>query len=169
MDGIFLKTLQFERRDEIHCWRQGEKESENWPKLTSVRAWQDFSLYPAGLQIRLTPELISVLPPSHAQHNILLMQWKHFLIINCLQKEKYIGGPWVQALDTKPFDQQNINHLETTHTHKSQDSVWVMRYTGKWFVTMFVLQTEDYILIVHFGNLVCQIIHSYLHTIIIYY
>ncbi len=163
MDVFFLKTLQFERRDEIHCWRQGEKESENWPKLTSVRAWQDFSLYPAGLQIRLTPELISVLPPSHAQHNILLMQWKHFLIINCLQKEKYIGGPWVQALDTKPFDQQNINHLEITHTHITRQCMSDERHRE---MICYHVHSPDWGLLLY---LFCQIIHSYLHTIIFYY
>ncbi len=145
--GFFWKHCNLKGVTKFIAEGRGEKESENWPKLTSVRAWQDFSLYPAGLQIRLTPELISVLPPSHAQHNILLMQWKALSNNKLLQKEKYIGGPWVQALDTKPFDQQNINHLEIihTHTHKSQGSVWVMRDTGKWFVTMFVLQTEDHI------------------------
>lgn len=150
--GILWKHCNWRGVTKFIAKGRGERESENRPKMTSVRAWQDFSLYPAGLQIRLTPELISVLPPSHAQHNILLMQWKHFLIINCLQKEKHIIGSRDQASDTKPFDQQNTNHLE--NTTKPQDSGWAVRFAGK-FVTMFGLQIEDNI-----SFSILQLIHS---------
>ncbi len=146
MDWNFLKTLQFERRDEIHCWRQGRKRERYLTKTDLCQGLARLQPLPGRASDTADPwiNLCSASITRTAQHPTDAMKaLSNNKLPTKRKKEKYIGGPWVQALDTKPFDQQNTNHLEITHTKKPQDSGWVMRYTGKWFVTMFVLQIED--------------------------
>ncbi len=164
MDVFFLKTLQFERRDEIHCWRQGRERERELTKTDLCQGLARLQPLPGRASDTADPwiNLCSASITRTAQHPTDAMKALSNNKLPTKRKRHWRAmSPGLRYQTFWPAKYKpsgNHTHTQITRQCMSDEIHREM--------ICYHVHSPDWGLLLY---LFCQIIHSYLHTIIFYY